>query len=99
MASPKRISLAGIRLIEAGPRGQAGMPVLADGNFIDHMQFVSSIIRGVVLSFVVYLFVWFFARNLVDGQGRLIEIGGHVAVILFSLTVGLFSFLGSLARR
>jgi hypothetical protein len=63
------------------------------------MQFLSSIIRGLLLAVLVYFAVWFFARNLVDGLGSAIEIAGHVAVILFSLAVGVISFIESLTRR
>ncbi len=46
------------------------------------MKLVTAIIGGLFVAFVVYFIVWFFARNLVDGQGMAIEVGGHVLVIL-----------------
>ena len=54
---------------------------------------------GLFVAFVAYLIFWFFARNLVDGQGVVIEIGGHVLVILLSLAAGFSSFRASRLRR
>lgn len=62
------------------------------------MKLVTAIIGGLFVAFVVYLVVWFFARNFVDGQGTAIEVGGHVLVIPVSLAVGFSSFRVSLSR-
>jgi hypothetical protein len=64
-----------------------------------NVKLVTAIIGGLFVTFVVYLVVWFFARNFVDGQGTAIEVSGHVLVILLSLAAGFSSFRASLLRR
>ncbi len=63
------------------------------------MKYVTGIIGGLFVAFVVYFVVWFFARNFFDGLGVAMEAGGHALVILLSLAVGFSSFRASLARR
>jgi hypothetical protein len=63
------------------------------------MKTVTAIIGGLFVAFVVFFVSWFFLRNLVDGQGVAVEIGGLVVVVLFSLLVGFSSFRASLSRR
>lgn len=60
---------------------------------------VTAIVGGLFVAFVVYLVVWFFARNMVEGLGTGIEIGGHVAVVFIALAAGFSSCRASLARR
>ncbi len=62
------------------------------------MRFATAIIGGLFVALVVYVVVWLLARNVVDGQGMAIEVGGHVLVILLALAVGLSSFRASLGR-
>ncbi len=70
-------------------------------NAVEHaeMKYVSARVGGSVAVLVVYLVVWFVARNVVDGLGPAIEIGGHVLATLLSLAVGFSSFLAPLARK
>lgn len=62
------------------------------------MKLATAILGGLFVAFVVYFVVWFFARNLVDGQGAAIEVGGHGAGILLALAAGVSSFRASRSR-
>ena len=58
-----------------------------------------AMIGAVLVALVVYLVIWFFARNMVDGLGSGAEVGGHLLVVLIALVAGFSSYRASLARR
>jgi hypothetical protein len=60
---------------------------------------VAAIVGGLVVSAVVYLVVWFFARNAVEGLGTAAEAGGHLLVVGVALAAGVASYRASMARR
>ena len=63
------------------------------------MRRVTAIIGGLFVAFIVYLIIWFFARNMVEGLGTGPEVGGHVLVVFLALAAGFSSYRTSLARR
>jgi hypothetical protein len=62
------------------------------------MKYVNAGIGGALVALVVYLVVWFVARNMIDGLGALIEIGGHVLVVFVAVVAGYSSYRASLNR-
>jgi small neutral amino acid transporter SnatA (MarC family) len=60
---------------------------------------VTAIIGGLFIAFIVYLVIWFFARNMVEGLGTGVEVGGHLLVVFIALAAGFSSYRASLARR
>jgi hypothetical protein len=63
------------------------------------LKHVTAIIGGSFVAFVVYFVIWFFARNMVDGQGSGAEVGGHLVVVFIALAAGLSSYRASVARH
>ena len=63
------------------------------------MKRVTAIIGGLFVALVVYLVIWFFARNMVEGLGTGAEVGGHLLVIFIALAAGFSLYRASLARR
>lgn len=62
------------------------------------MKLVTAILGGTLVAVVVYLVGWFLARNVVDGHGAVIEVGGDLLVVLLALIAGASSFRASMAR-
>ena len=63
------------------------------------MKGVTAIIGGLFVAFIVYFFIWSFARNMVEGLGTGAEIGGHLLVVGIALVAGFSSYRASLAHR
>ena len=63
------------------------------------MKRVTATIGGLFVALIVYLVIWFFARNMVERQGTGAEVGGHLLVVFIALGAGFSSYRASLARR
>lgn len=63
------------------------------------MKYVTAIFSGLFITVVVYMFIWFFARNFLDGLGVVIEVGGHAVVVLLAMVAGYSSFRASVAGK
>ena len=62
------------------------------------MRTVAASIAGCAVALVVYMFVWFFARNIVGGTGGLIETIGFLLAMLIALKAGILAFFAVRGR-
>lgn len=62
------------------------------------MKHVLAAVGGVFVAIVVYMAIWFFARNMVEGQLRAIQNAVDVVSIVISLAAGFSSYRGTLRR-
>jgi hypothetical protein len=56
-------------------------------------RYAASIVSGVFMTLLTYMLVWFFARNVVDGNGPVIENGAAIVVLCGAFAVGWSSAL------
>jgi len=63
------------------------------------MKSVGATVGGLLVTLVVYLFIWFFVRNMVEGPRADVQIVAHVIVILIALAAGYSSYRSSMRRR
>lgn len=63
------------------------------------MKRLTATIGGSFVAFIVYFVIWFFARNMVEGLGTGVEVGGHLLVAFIALAAGFSSYRASVARR
>ena len=63
------------------------------------LKHLTAAVGALFVALVVYLALWFFAQNMVEGLGSGAEVGGHLLVVLLALAAGFSSYRASLARR
>jgi hypothetical protein len=63
------------------------------------MKRLVAIIGATIVAIAVYLIAWFVVRNMVDGLGQTVEIGGHMLTVFVAVIAGLSSYRSSLAPR